>query len=284
MRKRISTWKLSPGLLELGLARRSSSFRAGSHSATHSAWAARIANRLSVRPATRDFARARLVSLALRDVIRHDNSMQTLVTHFALPQWVSNAFTNVVLQQLFVARPMVWRVTGELPQPATVASNAGQSGITTQTPTVRPAAFLSLDRRRGGVVTHKSQSEKGVARSSATVWPRMKRSISSRRADVQGERLETAVTMITRRYQRVEVKRERPATKVISAGQTENAQRAAFPDGSSSFASTHFSAPSRSLADAGGPIRALQVTQVADEVMKQLDRRLVTARERMGKI
>ena len=75
------------------------------------------------------------------------------------------------------------------------------------------------------------------------------------------------------------------ATEFMTARQTEDAQRVAFAkERSRSATTTQFSAQPQSLADARSPIRGLNVTQVADEVMKQLDRRLVTARERMGKI
>jgi hypothetical protein len=88
MRKRIPTWKLSPGLLK-----RRPWMHAGAHSAsTHVAWAARVANRFNLRPTTQCFDRARLTHFAPRDVIRYDNRMETLVTLFDRRQWVRNAF------------------------------------------------------------------------------------------------------------------------------------------------------------------------------------------------
>src|SRR5438309_10085056 len=157
MRKRIPTCKLNSGPLKQGLStRRQPWIRAGAHYAsTHVAWAARIAKRLGVRPATRGFARARLTDLAPRVVIRRDHRMEMPVTLFDQRQWVRNAFENVVLQQLSVARPMAWRMISEPPKPTATAPTTGAATMTAQTRSATSVAFLSPERRGGGFVVHK---------------------------------------------------------------------------------------------------------------------------------
>lgn len=288
MRKRIPTSKLSLGLLRPGLnSPRLPWTHAGARfPSAHLAWAALIANRFFVRLSTRGFARAQLIDLVHRDVIRNDNRTASLVTRFDQRQWVRNAFKNVLLQQqLFVTRPMTWSTSSEPPKPLTVAHPADGSNMTMPMRAPVRGTSASLKRPYGGFVVHKPQYAKSVASPLILACSPTNRSINPGRTQAQGEQSETTVTMITRRYQRVEVKRERMTTEFMSAGQTEGAQRIAFPrERLGLTTTTRLAARPRPLEDASMPIRELHVTQVADEVMKQLDRRLVTARERMGKI
>jgi hypothetical protein len=287
MRKRIPTWKQSPGLLKQGLCTpRRLGLPTGAHSGSgHLAWAARIANRFGLRPAMRGFVKAQLTDVATRDLVRHHHRMATLVARFDQRQWVRNAFNNVVLQQLFVVRPVVWKIAGGPPAPETAATIHGKAGMTMRTRGVRPAALVSGESPRGGWVAYKSSSTKSIALPLTLAGTRMNRSTGAGRAQLQGERLETTVTTIARRYQRVEAKRERMSTAFPSAGHTEEVQRMAPARERTRMATTPpFAAQPHSLAEGGSPLRGLNVTQVADEVMKQLDRRLVTARERMGRI
>jgi len=288
MRKRIPTSKLSLGLLRPGLnSPRLPWTHAGSHfPSTHLAWAALIANRFFVRLSTRGFAGAQLIDLVQRAVIRNDYRTGSLVTRFDQRQWVRNAFKNVLMQQqLFVTRPMTWSTLSETPKTLMVAPPADGSNMTTPMRAPARGTSSSLERPYGSFVVHKPQYAKSVASSLVLACSPTNRSTRPGRAQAQGEQPETTVTMITRRYQRVEVKRERMTTEFISAGQTEGAQRMAFPMERLGLATTtRLAARPHSLEDTSMPLRELHVTHVVDEVMKQLDRRLVTARERMGKI
>jgi hypothetical protein len=101
-------------------------------------------------------------------------------------------------------------------------------------------------------------------------------------------RIEIPVARLVRRHQRVEVAPERLAREFGSQTLMQSPQTAAGEvQRSMSRTRSHV----RQEADVQEPSRmrtaphgGINVTQVADEVMKQLDSRLIAARERMGRI
>src|SRR6185437_10854525 len=190
MRKRITTSKLSLGLLRPGLnsPRRPWTHAEAHFPSTHLAWAALIANRFFVRLSTRGFARAQLIDLVHRDVIRNDNRTGSLVTRFDQRQWVRNAFKNVLLQQqLFVTRPMTWSTLSEPPKTLIVAPLADVSNMTTPMRAAARGPSSSLERPYESFVVHNPQYAKSVTSSLVLACSPTNRSTSPRRTQAQGE-------------------------------------------------------------------------------------------------
>jgi hypothetical protein len=99
---------------------------------------------------------------------------------------------------------------------------------------------------------------------------------------------ETSSSVLARRHRRVEQRRERIVQEFAPERKFESALWMPM-ESARSIAGTRTPASPRSqhpetLESGVVPLRQINVTQVADEVLKQLDRKLIAARERMGRI
>jgi hypothetical protein len=88
---------------------------------------------------------------------------------------------------------------------------------------------------------------------------------------------ESTSTGLARRHRRVEHKREPIDQEFASERKVESTHWMPVE-------SPHPTQPSETFEAGVMPLRQINVTQVADEVIKQLDRKLIAARERMGRI
>jgi hypothetical protein len=266
--------------------------------ARHAAWAAAIAERFLQRVDRRGVARPTLVDLAIprRYAIpsKHINR-QSHQHHQNHRQAVSNVFTNTVIWQLL---PRCGRIDSQRgrfdsKQPSGLRNDASRSLTATHltqfatkqlplNPSLplknhasdaesRPAAigagspFFLLSTRRLNVPAYEK---------------RMEYAEDSRKADVAAR-----IARQHRRYElsRTEMAREpAPIFSPLPASRTSRTLERNISSPIASKTNVESSGaegfPSRTAA----PV--VNVTLVADEVMKQLDRRLVAARERMGRI
>ncbi len=311
MGRKTKSWKRIPCLGE----------RVKRPESKHVDWVAAIANRFGMRNAAgRGFAKAKLTDLTIHEWIRPGNSTATIAlhydqrqwiqnefkanerirpgnatatiaSHYDQRQWIQNEFKTVVMQQLFLSQ-------------AIVAKNAGKP--------VPPALNKQLERLFAGpgetrhavavpsVVRQfsRSASMAGNTERQRVGWPLTFAGTKANRrldanslgsADVEESiRLEMRAARLVQRHQRVEVARERIAREFGPEPSMQSPESPASEGHRSmSQAKSHalqerdVQEPSRMRAAPNGGIN---VTQVADEVMKQLDRRLIAVRERMGRI
>lgn len=295
MRRRLAIWRPSPGRVSVS----GSAFVRGllggggalSVLARHLGGAMQPGERFGVRTTPRGFAKAKFTFAVLRAANRSQCRAAGQAVTYDQRCWVRNEFKN------FWRRPIVvneWRTfrtsevraeetvpradapvtaTGDdrLPclQVAAFASEMAQPRVIVRTGQVKPLE-VSLDvagmtiRRRAGA---------GLPES---FW----------REDVPAN--EPTSIRLSRRHRRVEEKPERMMQEFAPARGAGIEQ--AMPLGKvAPFPAARAAVAARSqqveIQQAGiVPLRQINVTEVADEVLKQLDRKLVAARERMGRI
>ena len=211
MRKRKTISKLSPGRHRPGLRAPQGQARAV---AAHLSWAARIAKKFAARPAMRNFSRARLTDLAIQGSMRHDHWVAQWIANVEHRQWVRNVFRYEVRQQLFIGRPMPWKHGSEPPVPA-----GGFAGPGTTIPARASAAAVPWPGSSPyrPFLLHTASRPRIVAGPLTLAAARTQPGPGGVPPRVRGERGETAVALIARRYQRLELKREPVATAFLSA-------------------------------------------------------------------
>lgn len=296
MRRRLTTWKRNPGRLSLsGSDFANRSLGAGDWvrhiMARHSTWAFQLAARFGTRTTKQGFAKVQLTDVALPVLNRSQHKPPVPAAKYDQRRWIRNEFKNLLLQQVFIANPLSARspspVSGEdaqqnrsrpLPTPgrltprlkvAAFATEIAQPRMVVRT---RQAKALDLPLEIAGMKIHRRT---GAGRT------------QSFNEDDKPTK-ESTSTRLARCHRRVEHKRERIAQEFTPDRNVESTQWMPV-EGPRPIAGTIASTPPRSqqreTLEAGAvPLRQINVTQVADEVIKQLDRKLIAARERMGRI
>jgi hypothetical protein len=310
MGRKTKNWKRTPGLGE----------RVRRPESKHIDWVAAIANRFGVRNAGRGFTKAKLTDLTINERIqpghgtatiashydqrqwirnefktneriRPGHGTATIASHYDQRQWIQNEFKTLVMQQLFVSLAIVSKNAGK-PMPPALSKKLER--LFAGPGETRHALAVPFFVRRFS----RSASMAGNTEQQRVGWPltfagtKVNRRLDAHSvgsADVdESIRLEMPVARLAQRHQRVEVARERIVREFGPEPSMQSPESLAREvHRSVSRAKSHalqegdVQEPSRMRAASHGGIN---VTQVADEVMKQLDRRLIAARERMGRI
>jgi len=258
----------------------------------HLVWAKQIAERSGTKGAKRGFAKAQITDLALREAARHESNVTMAGKFYDQRRWVRNEFKNTVLQQLFVARPFVAKASGgesiqklrgANPQ-ITFGPNSSQHKLLSPVFAMQPAKASAIVRRTQQV---KSMELPLVLAGTRLVRQAGAGSMPLVEAE-ENRTFELPVAKLARRHQRREIPRERVANEFASQTSIDGPQRATLElvrprvlvRGSKQLPP----AQQEPIGVGSAALHGMNVTQVADEVMKQLDRRLIAARERMGRI
>jgi hypothetical protein len=293
MHRRQKRWKPSPGLGKAGLGRTFLATTVTPIAAVkHRDWVDRIARRFGVRALGRGFAKAKLTDLGINEVIRRKNWIATVEPRYDRRRWTTNVFKNVILQQVFVARPTVAK---RIERSLAPDSRSRMKHKFAQESNSRSAATGVTNVKRvlrGVAIVRRTDQVQSIELPLVLAGTRMNRRTGAGSTAVTEEdaviRIEMPAAKLARRHRRVEVSRER-ASK-------EFGQRSAMQGLESSTLEMERAVASRPIRQqrssqeeepsepAARPVSGMNVTQVADEVMKQLDRKLIAARERMGKI
>ncbi len=296
MRRRLATWKPKLGRLSLSgrdFANRSLGAGDGARHimARHSAWAFQFAARFGVRTTKQGFAKVQLTDIALPAPNRSQSKPPIPAAKYDQRRWIRNEFKTLLLQHVFVANPL----------PARTLSPA--SGEDVQQNRSRPLPTRGRSRSRLKVVafaTEIAQPRMVVRTGQAKALDlpleiagmKIHRRTGAWRAqsfkEYDNPTKESTSTRLVRRHRRVEHKRE-PITQEFATERKVESTHWMPVERSRPIAGTRASTPPRSqppaTLEAGAvPLRQINVTQVADEVIKQLDRKLIAARERMGRI
>jgi hypothetical protein len=299
MRRRTETWKLSLGRPEQRLSRGSGVKLATCGMALvhpcqskHLVWALHIARRFGARRARREFAKAQLTDLAMREAVRRENKIIASGVLYDQRRWIRNEFTNNVHQQLFVARPLVSRLSSsELTQEL----RAKRSG-TALSPSHLQHGLLSpifvKQLSKASAIVRRTEQVKSMEQLLILAGTRLSRRTGAGSVPLEeateSPRFELPVAKLARRHRRLEIARKRMAKESAPQSSIEGGQRATLEmEQPSNARRTRKHLPAlqeEAFEMASAPLRGMNVTQVADEVMKQLDKRLIAARERMGKI
>ena len=257
----------------------------------HIDWAAAIANRFGLRSVERGFAKAKLTDLTIDGWVRPGHSTTIIASHYDQRQWIQNEFKTTVTQHLFISQAIVAKNAGKPLPPALSKTLELLCAVTGETRhAVAVPSFVRRVSRSGSLPGNTEQQSVDLPLTFAGT--RVKRRgdtyvVGIGDAD-ESIRIEMPVARLVKRHQRVEVARERLAREF---GPQPSIQSPEVPaeemHRSISRARSHVLGP----ADVQEPSRTrpaphggINVTQVADEVMKQLDRRLIAARERIGRI
>ncbi len=296
MRRRLTTWKPNLGRLSLSgsdFANRSlgAGDRARHIMARHSAWAFQLAARFGIRTTKQGFAKVQLTGVALPAPNRSQNKPPVPAAKYDQRRWICNEFKNLLLQQVFVTNPLSART----PSPVSgddVRQNRSRPLPTRGrlTPRLKVAAFATEIAQPRLVV--RTGQAKALDLPLEIAGMKIHRRTGAGRAQSFNEddnpTKESPSTRLARRHRRVEHKRERIAQEFAPERKVESTQWMPV-ESPRPIAGTRASTPPRAqqpeTLEAGAvPLRQINVTQVADEVIKQLDRKLIAARERMGRI
>jgi hypothetical protein len=256
----------------------------------HVNWVAAIANRFGVRSAGHGFAKAKLTDLTINERIRPGHGTATIASHYDQRQWIQNEFKTVVIQQL-VSMAIVAKNAGKPLPPALskrlerLCAMPGETRHGLAMP-----SFVRQVSRSGSMAGNTAQQSLDLPLTVAGT--RVKRRVGTNVAGIgdaaESIRIEMPVARLVKRHQRVEVASERlarefgPQPSIQSPeSPADEMQRSISRARSHVLEPAEVQEPSRTRA---APHGGINVTQVADEVMKQLDRRLIAARERMGRI
>jgi hypothetical protein len=197
---------------------------------------------------------------------------KTLERLGAVPGETRNA---VVMRQLLVSQPIVAKNAGE-PLPSALGKTFERLGVVPGEfiHTVAVPSFVRQVSRSGSMAGNTEQ--RNVDSPLTFAGTSVKR------------RIEMPVARLVERHQRVEVAHERlarefgPQPSIQSPeGPADEMTRSISRARRHGQEPAEVQEPSRTRP---APQGGVNVTQVADEVLKQLDRRLIAARERMGRI
>jgi hypothetical protein len=258
--------------------------------AKHLAWAARLAQRFGVRSALRGFANATLTDLATHEVIRTKSRIASVALRYDQRQWVRTDIRNFVVHNVFSAKAGVAKGgAGELQ----AALPGGVERVLAERRVLEERTRVVLQNvLRTTAPLRRTEQVKSVELPLVLAGTRVKRPGGAGNV-ASGEeheaiRFEMPLAKIPRRHRRVEVAKERMA-KEFGQNRIATSLEAPTLEVQRSMAPMKSRLPRREqeqepMEMGAGPLRGINVTQVADEVMKQLDRKLIAARERMGKI
>jgi hypothetical protein len=299
MRRRTETWKLSLGRPEQRLSR-GSGVRVGARGVAlvhpceskHLAWALHITRRFGASRAKRGFAKAQLTDLAIREAVQRGNKITASGALYDQRRWIRNEFTNNVHQQLFVARPLVSRLySSELAQELRAKrSGTALSPSHSQHGLLSPILVKQLSK--ASAIVRRTEQVRSMEQPLILAGTRLSRRTGAGSVPLEevmeSPRFELPVAKLARRHRRREIARERMAKGSGPQSSIEGGQPATLEMEQPSSARRprkHLPGRQEEAFEMGSaPLRGMNVTQVADEVMKQLDKRLIAARERMGKI
>jgi hypothetical protein len=295
----IKTWMKSPGQVKrellLSLATRIN-FRATRPAAGKQpcclGWSADIAAKFEPRNGQQRFARVRLTDFVGRARVRFEKKTFVGGPLFDQRRWVLNEFRNVVLRQQFVTQPMTLKTTisARNAQPRRDEHSRALAGVTElQSKGSSPIVAKSLLTKLSGAGGEKAFGEFELTIAAASGMKRRGgavRLISGQEANEEA-RIELPVAKLAKRYRRIEAPREALTKELALRFMMERVPPTAI-EMQTTRATPIRSEGLRSAFDDGWIATAssygINVSQVADEVMKKLDRKLIAARERMGKI
>jgi len=296
MRRRLTTWKPNLGRLSLSrsdFANRSlgAGDRARHIMARHSAWAFQLAARFGIRTTKQGFAKVQLTDVALPAPNSSQSKPPVAAAKYDQRRWIRNEFKNLLLQQVFFTNPLSAR-TPSLVSGEDVQQNRSRPLPTRGRLTSRlKVAALATEIAQPRMVVRTGQA-KALDLRLEIAGMKIHRRTGAGRAQSFNEddnpTKESPSTRLARGYRRVEHKRERIAQEFAPETKVESSQWMPV-ESPRPIAGTRASTPPRSqqpeTLEAGAvPLRQINVTQVVDEVIKQLDRKLIAARERMGRI
>jgi hypothetical protein len=259
--------------------------------ARHSAWAFQLAARFGTRTTKPGFAKVQLTDYARPAPNRSPNKPAAPAAKYDQRRWIRNEFQNLLLQQVFVTNPLSARTPS--PVRGKDVQQTRSRPLTVRgrfTPRLRVAAFAT-ELAQPRMVVRTGQA-KALDLPLEVTGMKIHRRTGAGRPQLLNEddnpTKESPSTRLARRYRRVEHKRERIAREFASERKVESTQWMPA-ESPGPIAGMRASTPPRSQPpetfEAGAvPLRQMNVTQVADEVIKQLDRKLIAARERMGRI
>lgn len=255
----------------------------------HAAWASAIARKFSLKVDLQGMFHASLVDLALRERCAILSNSSAGPFHHQHHSTAHNTFKNINVQRILPEPARLWRAGSER---ITQESRGGNSSpfLTSSTPVAKHFSLLSSsaeyrgDKRKSSEEAEDSSFVPIAIHHIAVPNHRLRRE----RLEHLGENFDdNLVTRIARKHRRKEfaqpgMSREftpglspllpyRPALTVEQQFATPGGNRRAKE------------LPGRSTVNGEGAA-ALNFIQLADEVVKQLDRRLIAARERMGRI
>jgi hypothetical protein len=259
--------------------------------AKHLAWAAGVAQRFGVRSALRGFAKATLTDLATHEVIRTKSRIASVVLRYDQRQWIHNEVQNFVTENHFRSKQAPVRC-------ARADSESGASERVHRGYAERRESQISRTPLFVNRVLHSKAIVRRTAQVKSVELPLVLAGTRVSRRTGAGNvaigdtdepiGIAMPVTKVVRRHRRLEVARDRASNEfgVMSSlqsfsGPAVELEQLAAPVRVQRKTQNERQEPS---AMGAGPLRGINVTQVADEVMKQLDRKLIAARERMGKI
>lgn len=296
MHRRLTTWKPNPGRLSLsGSDFANHSLGAGDWArrfmARHTAWTFQLAARFGTRTTKQGFAKLQLTDVALATANRSQRKPPMPSAKYDQRRWIRNEFKNFMLQQVFVANPLSPRnlspVSGEAlgqnrPCPLFTRGRL--------TPHLKMAAFATgIAQPRMVVGTgHAKTLDSPLEIAGMKIHRRTSAGRIQSFNEDDNPTQESTSTRLARSHRRVEHKRERIAQDFRRETKVESTQWVPMESPRpmvGAMASTPPRSPQPETLKAGAvPLRQINVTQVADEVIKQLDRKLIAARERMGRI
>ena len=296
MRRRLTTWKRNLGRLSLSgsdFANRLLGAGDGArHSmARHSAWAFQLAARFGIRTTKQGFAKMQLTDVALPAPNRSQSKSPVPAAQYDRRRWIRNEFKTLLLQQIFVTNPLCARtpspVSGEDVQQNRSRPIPSRGRLT---PRLKVAVFATEIAQPRTVV--RTGRAKALDLPLEIAGMKIHRRTGAGRTQSFNQddnpTKESPSTRLARRHRRVEHKPERIPQEFAPERKAESAQWMSV-ESPHPIAGTIPSTPPRSqqleTLEAGAvPLRQINVAQVADEVIKQLDRKLIAARERMGRI
>jgi hypothetical protein len=297
MRRRTKKSKLSPGQCEQRLTLGTSARPAGggvalilSSGLKHVVWAQRIVQRFGAK---RGFAKAPITDLAIGEAARREKNVTMAGAFYDQRRWVRNEFKNIVLRQLFVARPFVSNPSGgEMIQELRGENSQTNSGLCSSRHRPLLSPVFAKQISKAGAIVRRTEQVKSLELPLVLAGTRLVRRAGAGSVPLveteESRIFELPVAKLARRHQRREIARGRVASEFAPPTSIEAAQSAKLGlarPGVIVRAPKQLPAAQQEAIDVGNsPLRGMNVTQVADEVMKQLDRRLIAARERMGKI
>jgi hypothetical protein len=232
-----------------------------------------------------------LTDVALASPNRSQNKPPVPAAKYDQRRWIRNEFQNLLLQQVFVTNPLSAK-TSNPGRAKDVLQNRSRPLPTRGrlTPRLKVGAFATEIAQPRMVV--RTGQTKALDLPLEIAGMKIHRRTGAGRAQAfnvdDNPTKESLSTRLARRHRRVEHKRERIAQEFAPESKVESTPWMPV-ESPRPIAGTRASTPPGSqqpeTLEAGTvPLRQINVTQVADEVIKQLDRKLIAARERMGRI
>jgi hypothetical protein len=237
------------------------------------------------------FAKVQLTDVALAAPNRSPGKPPVPAARYDQRRWIRNEFNNLLLQQVFATNPLSART------PSPVSGEDGQQNHSRPLPARgRLTPCLKVSAFAAGIAQPRMVVRTGQAKALdlplEIAGMKIHRRTGAGRAQSFSEddipAQESPWTRLARRHRRVEHKHERIAQEFAPQRKVESTPwmpvESSRPIAGARTSTSPRSQRPETLEAEAVPLRQINVTQVADEVIKQLDRKLIAARERRGRI